>query len=93
MHACKWLGYGRSFASKPTILVESKHNTVVSGQAVVDWADAPTHPATITYINAVENDRFQLCATTLHRTSAAADNALQWNWLAFGPEYQSSTVH
>lgn len=92
-HACKWLSYGQTFTSKPTVLVESKHNAVVSGQAVVDWATQYDAPAVITFVNQVETTRFQVCASTLHRSNKAADETLQWNWIAFGPAFQSSTAH
>jgi len=88
-HACKWLKFGRSFATAPTVLVESKHNVAVHG-GVVDWSNAPTHPATITYVNLVERDQFQVCASTLHDSSADVDNALQWNWIAFGGGLQDA---
>merc|ERR1719197_2057601 len=99
-HACKWLKFGREFETAPTVLVESKHNVAVHG-GVVDWSNAPTHPATITYINIVERTKFQVCASTLHASSADVDNALQWNWIAFGnglqdpPKFQvcASTLH
>jgi len=79
--ACKEIKYERPFGStKPTVFVEGVHE-----KPGLDWAHADNSPATITYVNKVLPDRFEVCSTAMNQNQATdtSDEQLVWNWIAF----------
>jgi len=79
MMACKTIQFKASYGSTPTVLVTSRHH--ISG---LDWGAVPTHEATMTFVNEVTTENFQICsATAFSEGKTATDDELMWNYVVF----------
>ena len=88
--ACKWIDFqGVTFSATPTVLLDARH----ASTGAVDWSATPIHPSTLTYVNKVTDLGFEACSTTMFVEGVSSkDEALEWNYIAFGDHVADTKV-